>query len=346
MAFHLPKTYKAAIMEGPGLPLKMVDLELKQPGQGQVLVKVLACGVCHSDAGLQQGQFGPNLFPRVAGHELVGDVVAVAEDVTRIAVGERVGGAWHGGHDHTCRQCYAGLFQICSNGTANGISQDGGYAEYVLLRSEAVVRIPKDLDPAEVAPMLCAGVTVFNGIRKMAVKPGSLVAVQGLGGLGHLAVQYASKMGYKVVVLSSSASKKKDALELGARDFIDTSVEDPATGLQRLGGASLILATAPNPKAISPLTGGLRPMGKLCILAPVGPVEINSVDLISKAVSVHGWPGGHAMDCEDAIEFAREHSVRCFVERFALEDAEEAMKHMLENKVRFRSVLVMGSARA
>ncbi|KAL0933640.1 alcohol dehydrogenase-like domain-containing protein [Colletotrichum truncatum] len=321
MARSLPKYYKAAIVEGPGLPLELIELEQKQPGPGQVMVKVL----------LAAGQFGTHHFPCVPGHDIVGDVVAVDEGVARVFVGQRVGGAWHGGHDNTCRQYYAGLFQLCWNGTANGVSQDGGYGEYVVLRSEAVVRIPKDIDPALVAPLLYAGITSQEALSPF----------KGLGGLGPLDVQDASKMGYKVIVLSPSADKEDFARELGAHDFIDTSAKDAVKCLQQLGGASLILVTAPNPKAISPLTGGLRAGEKLCVLAPVGPVELNSVGLISKAVSVHGWPGGHAVDCEDAIEFAREHDVRCVVERFGLKDVEKAMKHMLDNTVRFRSVLLM-----
>ncbi|KAH8721606.1 alcohol dehydrogenase GroES-like domain-containing protein [Ilyonectria robusta] len=339
----LPTSYKAAVIEAPGAPLKVIDVDLKKPGPGQVLVKVLACGVCHSDAGLQQGHFGPHLFPRVPGHEIVGDVVEIGEGVSRVANGDRVGGTWHGGHDHTCRQCHMGLFQICDNAVSNGISQDGGYAEFVLLRSEAVVRVPKDLDPAQVGPLLCAGVTVFNSIRKMKIEQGNLVAIQGIGGLGHLAIQYANKMGYKVAALSSGPEKRDLALKLGAHEFIDSSQVDPIEALKELGGAALIIATAPNPKSIAPLTGALRAAGKLCVLSPVGQLEINSFDLISKAASVHGWPSGHALDCEDAIDFARTHGVTCLVERFSLHNAQEAMDTMIQNKVRFRSVLVMGS---
>lgn len=221
------------------------------------------------------------------------------------------------------------------------MSQDGGYAEYVLLRAEAVVRVPAGQDPVEVAPLLCAGVTVFNGIRKMGIEQGNLVAVQGLGGLGHLAVQYANKMGYRVVALSSGASKKDFATKLGAHEYVDGSAEDPVKRLQALGGAALIVATAPNPKAITPLTAGLQPGGKLLVLAPVGPLEVNSVDLILGGRSVHGWPSGHALDSEEAIEFATTHGVKCMVEPFKFDNVPEAVEHMLSNKVRFRGVLVV-----
>lgn len=219
--------------------------------------------------------------------------------------------------------------------------RDGGYAEYVLLRAESAVRVPKDVDPAEAAPLLCAGVTVFNSIRKMQIEQGNLVAIQGLGGLGHLGVQYASRMGYKVVVLSSGSTKKDFAMKLGAHEYIDSSATDPVKELKKLGGAALILATAPNPKIISPLTGGLQPGGKLCVLAPVGGLEVDTIDLIVGGKSVCGWPSGHQMDSEEAIDFAATHGIKCMVERFSLDDAKKASEHMISNKVRFRSVLVM-----
>ncbi|TEA12852.1 Alcohol dehydrogenase patD [Colletotrichum sidae] len=336
----LPKTYKAAVVESKGAELKIVEKELQKPGPGHILVKVLACGVCHSDTAMQAGDFG-EVFPRIPGHEVIGDVAAVGENVSRFSGGERVGGAWHGGHDGTCRQCQKGMFQTCSNGAVNGVSRDGGYAEYVLLRAEAAVRVPKDVDPADAAPLLCAGVTVFNSIRKMGVEHGSLVAIQGLGGLGHLGVQYASRMGYKVAVLSSGSQKKDFAMKLGAHEYIDSSATDPVKRLQELGGAALIVATAPNPKAIGPLTAGLAPGGKLCVLAPVGDLQVNSIDLIVGGKSVCGWPSGNQLDSEDAIDFAATHGVKCMVERFSLDDAKKASDHMLSNKVRFRSVLVM-----
>jgi len=209
------------------------------------------------------------------------------------------------------------------------------------LRTEAVVKVPEDVDPVEYAPILCAGITVFNSIRKLGITPGELVAIQGLGGLGHLAVQYACKMGYKVVALSSGDRKRAFAMELGAHLYIDTSKEDPCEKLMELGGAALIVCTAPNPKSIGPLTGGLGAGGKLLVLAPVGNIEVNSVDLIMKAASVCGFPSGHALDSEEAIDFTKLHGVRCMVEKFPLEDAQKAFDHMLSGDVRFRGVLVM-----
>lgn len=233
------------------------------------------------------------------------------------------------------------MFQTCDNAAINGVTMDGGYAEYVLLRAEAAVRIPKDLDPAEAAPLLCAGVTTFNSMRRMGVAQGGLVAVQGLGGLGHLAVQYASRMGYEVVAVSSGGDKKDFATKLGAHHYVDTSSEDPVKALLKLGGADLICSTAPNPKAISPLVGGLAPQGKLIVLAPVGPVEFDTAVMVTKAASVHGWPSGHALDSEEAISFASTHGVKCMIEKFPLEKVQEAFEHMTSGKVRFRSVLTM-----
>lgn len=219
---------------------------------------------------------------------------------------------------------------------------DGGFAEYVLLRAEAAVRVPADADPAEMAPFLCAGVTVFNAMRNMGVIQGALVAVQGLGGLGHLALQYASKMGYTVVALSSGSDKRDFAKQLGAHHYVDTSAENAADALQKLGGANMIVSTAPNGKVISPLIAGLAPLGKLVVLAPVGPVEFDTVPMVIKGVSVHGWNSGHQQDSEDAIAFAHRHGVRCIIEKFPLQtNLQEAFERTKSGKVRFRTVLTL-----
>ncbi|KAK8857300.1 alcohol dehydrogenase [Apiospora arundinis] len=340
MAPSLPQTYKAAVIEKAGAALVIKDLPLKAPGPKQVLVKVLACGVCHSDAGAQGGHFG-NSFPLVPGHEIIGDVVAVGDGVKRVAIGDRAGGPWHGGHDNTCTNCARGLFQTCQNGQINGVTRDGGYAEYVLLREEAVVRLPKDTDAAQVAPLLCAGVTVFNGIRKLHIEQGALIAVQGIGGLGHLAIQYASKMGYRVAAVSSGSSKRDFAKQLGAHAYIDASAGDAAKQLQEMGGAAAVVATAPSPDAIGPMVNGLRVGGKLLILAAAGPITVDSNTLLMKAASVVGWPSGHALDSEEAVQFATDHGIKCMVEKFSLGDANEALEHCMSGKVRFRGVLVL-----
>lgn len=276
------------------------------------------------------------------GHEFVGTVVAVPPSEKKWKVGDRVGGPWHGGHDHTCKSCNRGQFQMCDNKTVNGVFREGGYGEYATLRTEAAVRIPEDADPAEVAPLLCAGVTVFNGIRNVPhLQAGDTVAIQGLGGLGHLAVQYARKMGYRTVALSRGTDKKDFATKLGATDYIDTAAHDAGEALQKMGGAGLIVVTAPNPDAISPLVNGLSPRGTLLILAPVGPVSVNTVPMVLNALSVAGWPSGHALDSEEAIAFAHTHGVKCMIEKFPMSKVNEALDHMLSGKVRFRGVLTM-----
>jgi len=344
---------------------------MKTPERGQVLVRVRASGICHTDAFIQAGYL-PNAWPLVPGHEIVGDVVAVGEGVTRFKEGDRVGGGWHGGmsfcfplhillvplsipyrqtnttshpphtgHDGTCRSCQRGQFQTCDNQAINGCSFDGGYAEYCILRQEATVRVPTDLDPAEVAPLLCAGITVFNGIRKMHVEQGNLVAVQGLGGLGHMAVQYARAMGYRVAAVSRGTDKRAFALELGAHEYIDSATEDVAARLQELGGAALAVSTAPNGKAFSPLVGGLQPGGKLVIMATMGPVEFDTTPMVLKNLSVHGWPSGNANDSEETIGFTKSHGIKCLIEKFPLSEAPKAFELMKQGKPRFRNVLVM-----
>jgi D-arabinose 1-dehydrogenase-like Zn-dependent alcohol dehydrogenase len=230
---------------------------------------------------------------------------------------------------------------MCDNEAINGVTRDGGYGEYVLLRTEAVVRVPRDVDPVEYAPILCAGITGFNSIRKQNITLGELVAIQGLGGLGHLAVQYANKLGYKVVALSSGDDKREFATKLGAHEYINTSKGDVNAQLQAMGGAALIVATAPNPKAIGPLTGGLQVGGHLLVLSPCGLIEVNTAHLILKATSVAGYPSGHALDSEEAIAFTKLHDIKCLVEPFPLKDAQKAYEHMISGKVRFRAVLVM-----
>lgn len=336
----LPQTYKAVVLHEANAPFKLQDVELQRPGPGEVLVKVRACGVCFSDVATAHGEMGP-VFPRVPGHEIVGDVVEVGSGVSRFSGGERVGGPWHGGHDGQCRQCARSQFQMCDNKAVNGVSRDGGFAEYVLLRAEAVVRVPKEIDPPAAAPLLCAGVTVFNGIRKLHVEQGALVAVQGLGGLGHLAVQYARHMGYEVAVLSSGDDKAAFAEQLGAHHYINTKTSDAAVELNKLGGAAIIVQTAPNPKVVSGLVAGLAPDGKLLSLAPVGPVEIDTVALVMKGASVHGWPSGHALDSEEAIRFAMNHGISCYIEKFPFADVQNAVDSLIAGKPRFRNVLVM-----
>ncbi|OBT62756.1 hypothetical protein VE03_07086 [Pseudogymnoascus sp. 23342-1-I1] len=336
----LPNTYKAVVVDKANGPLTLKTVDLKPPTGNEILVKVLACGICASDLALISGHFG-NPYPRTPGHEVVGDVVAVGPLVKQFKKGDRVGGPWHGGHDNTCRTCRLGLFQMCDRQLINGCSHDGGWAEYVILRAEAVVRVPRDVDPVEVAPLLCAGVTVFNGIRKMHVEQGALVAVQGLGGLGHLAVQYANKMGYEVVALSTSDDKAEFAKKLGASHFINTKTSEVGAELMKLGGAAIIVQTAPDVKVIPSLVNGLAPLGKLLSLAPGGPASVDTTTLVQKAASIRGWSSGHALDSEEAIQFALVHGVKCMVERYPLDKVQEAVDSLKAGKPRFRNVLVM-----
>lgn len=343
---NIPKTFKAAVIVGADKPLEIKEIPMLEPGNGEILLKVHACGVCHSDSDVLLGHMGPHRVSRL-GHEFVGTVVALGPTSgvpSKWQVGDLVGGAWHGGHDGHCRSCSRGDFQMCDNEQVNGVSRDGGYGEYAVLRAEAAVRLPRDLtkeDLAQYAPLLCAGVTVFNGMRRMGVAAGDVVAVQGLGGLGHLAVQFARKMGFRTVALSRGEDKRSFAMDLGAHDYIDTAATDVAEELQKLGGAALIVVTAPNPKAIEPLVKGLAPRGTLLLHTAIGPVAFDTIPMVIKALSVRGWPSGHALDSEEAIQFARQNQVKCLVERFPLEKANEAMQHMLSGKARFRCVLTM-----
>ncbi|KAJ5962190.1 hypothetical protein N7501_007131 [Penicillium viridicatum] len=340
MASSIPSTYKQAAFKEQGASLTLEEVTLNLPKRDEILVKVEACGVCHSDHFAQTNLMGGG-FPLVPGHEIIGRVAAVGEGETVWKEGDRIGGAWHGGHDGTCGACKKGFFQMCDNAQANGISRNGGYAEYCLIRREAAVHIPDHVNAAKYAPMLCAGVTVFNSMRKMNIPPGEVVAVQGLGGLGHLALQYANKFGYRVVALSRDSKKEEFARKLGAHEYIDTSKEDPVAALQKLGGASLIVSTAPVPEIINPLINGLGVMGRLLILSIVGGIEVHTGMLVGKGKSIWSWPSGHATDSEEAIAFAELHGIDCQVKEFPLEQCNEAFEAMMEGSVRFRAVITM-----
>jgi len=333
----LPKTFEAAVAEKANEPFVLRERTLEQPKDGQVLVKVLACGVCHSDTLAQAGWFG---FPRTPGHEIVGDVVAVPPSEKLWKKGDRVGSGWHGGHCNQCRSCRSGHFVTCENQTINGIKIDGGYAEYVLLNTEAIASIPKEMDPAEAAPLLCAGVTTFNSLRNMDLHPGDIVAVQGIGGLGHLAVQYSRKMGYKTVALSSSASKKDLAEKLGAHVYLDGSKVDQAEELNKMGGAKVIMCTAPSGEIVSKLIPGLTARGTLLLLAVTDGIKVDSTPLVTHGRSIQGWPSGTAKDSEDTVAFTQLSDIKCYVERFSLEDANKAYDRMMSGKSNFRCVLM------
>ncbi|KAL9611866.1 MAG: hypothetical protein Q9167_003520 [Letrouitia subvulpina] len=315
----LPKTFKQAVFKAPGAPLTLEDANLTPPGKGEILVQVQACGT----------ELMNCLSPIVPGHEIIGFVGAVGDDSLGWQVGDRVGGAWHGGHDGTCNACKKGYFQMCDNAAVNGETRGGGYAQYCKLRAEAAVQIPSHVDAAKYAPILCAGVSVFNAIRKMNIPPGETIAIQGLGGLGHLAIQYANKLGYRVIALSRDSKKEKHARELGADEYIDASKGDVGASLQKLGGASLIVATAPSADAITPLLTGLGILGKLLILSVPGVIPVDTAITLRYGLSVQSWPSGHTLDAEEAIQFTELKNIDCMVEKFPLAKVNDAFNAML-----------------
>ncbi|OBZ78159.1 Alcohol dehydrogenase [Grifola frondosa] len=334
-----PASYTAyAFIEKEG-KLQKIDVQWKDPQAGEIVVKVLACGVCASDEIVQE-QPWPTGLPRVPGHEIIGDIIAVSPAEKLWKVGQRIGSGWHGGHCFVCNSCRSGDFMVCEKEGINGIFTDGGYAEYVTLRSEACANIPDDLDPAEAAPLLCAGITTFNALRNMSVEPPEYVAVQGIGGLGHLGLQFARHMGFRTVALSSSSAKEELSRSLGAHEYIDGSKVDQGKALSALGGAKVILCTAPNPHAIETLIPGLAVDGQLVLLALAW--ENFSFPrvaaLISKRLSLRGWPSGTAKDSEDCVTFAKAHGIKCMVERFPLDKAQEAFDR--RSSARFRAVII------
>ncbi|CDZ98236.1 Alcohol dehydrogenase, class V [Phaffia rhodozyma] len=336
----LPKTYRAVVQRKKDEPYSIEDVELKLPEEGQILVKVLASGVCHSDS-IVKHEIMP-VLPRVPGHEICGDVVAVPDGEKDFKVGDRVGGGWHGGHCFMCSSCRSGDFVTCQNQAINGTTMDGGHAEYVLLRREAIVNIPTDIDPAEAAPLLCAGVTVFNSMRNQNAGPGDLVAIQGIGGLGHLAIQFASKLGFRVAALSSSDKKKDLAHKLGAQEYVDGSKGPQDKALSDLGGAKMIVCTAPSPDVVKELVNGLAVDGTLLVLAPVNELSIPMMPVIQKRLRVQGWPSGTAKHSEECILFSQHQGIKTMIEKFPLERADEAYENMTSGKTRFRAVLIPG----
>ncbi|NJY62966.1 alcohol dehydrogenase catalytic domain-containing protein [Salinimicrobium sp. CDJ15-81-2] len=331
---------KAAQVQEKGGDFIIVDLDKPKPGKKEVLIKVEACGICHSDALVKEGHYPGLQYPRVPGHEVVGIVEEVGEEVDLWKKGQRVGVGWHGGHCFECDPCRRGDFINCVNAKVSGISYDGGYAEFMTAPQEAVASIPEELSSAEAAPLLCAGITVFNALRNSGIKAGDLVAVQGIGGLGHLAVQYAVKMGMRTVAISHSDNKKDLAKELGAHHFINTQNEDPAKKLQEMGGANLILATAPSGDAITAVVDGLGPNAKLLAVAATGePIQVSPMQLLLGRKSVSGWASGTAKDSEDTLNFSALTATVPMIEEYPLDKVNEAYDRMINNKARFRVVL-------
>lgn len=331
---------RAMVVRSPGEGPVLEEREARGPGRGEVRIRVEACGVCHSDHFVTDGLWPGLELPRVPGHEVAGVVDVVGEGVDRLKVGDRVGLGWHGGHDGTCDVCLTGRFIHCRNSRITGISFDGGYAESVLAPAVAVASIPDELDFAEAAPLLCAGVTTFNSLRNSGARPGDLVAVQGLGGLGHLGVQYARAMGFEVAAISRGRDKEEFARKLGAHHYLDATRESLAEDLMELGGAKVILATAPHARSISALVPGLGLEGCLLVVAaPFEPLEVGAIDLLSRDARIQGWSSGSAIDSTDAMAFAARHGVRPMTESYPLEEAPRALEAMMKGTVRFRAVL-------
>lgn len=335
------KTMRAVQVSKAGGPFELVERPIPEPGPRQIRIKVEACGICHSDALVKSGAYPGLSLPRIPGHELAGriDAVGGAVNAAQWKPGDRVGVGWHGGHCFECNACRRGHFINCVKGLVTGISHDGGYAEYVVVPQESVARIPDALSAIDAGPLLCAGITTYNALRNSGARPGDTVAIQGIGGLGHLALQYAARMGFRTVALSRGQDKAELAHQLGAHVYLDTAKVELGEGLQKLGGADLILATAPHAASISSAVDGLKPRGKLMIVAaPFEPLQVSVFALLS-GKTIHGWPSGSAIDSEDTMAFSALTNVRPRVEVFKLEQAETAFAKMMDNRVRFRAVL-------
>lgn len=335
-------TMKAVQVPKPGADFEVVEREIPEPGPGQVRIRVLACGVCHSDIVTKEGLFPGISYPRVPGHEVAGIIDAVGTGVTNWKSGDRVGVGWHGGQDGTCLACRRGDFANCESGIVCGISYDGGYQEFMVAPIEALARMPESLDPAEAAPLMCAGITTFNALRHSGAQPSDLVAIQGIGGLGHLGVQFAKKFGYRVAAIGRGAENAELAQRLGAEIYIDSASADAAAELKKLGGARVILATAPSGKAMSALVGGLGDNGTLMVVgASDDPIEVPPNLLLFGRKRIQGWSSGIPTDSEDTLRFAEMTGVRPMIEKYPLAQAAEAYARMMSGKAQFRVVLTI-----
>jgi D-arabinose 1-dehydrogenase-like Zn-dependent alcohol dehydrogenase len=333
---------KVAQIPAPGADFQIVEREIPTPNAGEVRIRVQACGVCHSDVLTKEGLWPGIQYPRVPGHEVVGIIDEVGAGVSEWKEGQRAGVGWHGGHDGTCISCRRGDFGNCRNMKISGISYDGGYQQYMVAPLEALVAIPDSLNDTEAAPLLCAGITTFNALRHSGAFPSDLVAVLGIGGLGHLGIQFANKFGYKVAAIGRGSENAELAKKLGASVYIDSKATNAAEALQKLGGAQVILATAPSSKAMSELIDGLGPNGKLMVIgAAFDPIEVTPIQLISGSRTIQGWASGIPTDSEDTLRFAELTGVRPMIETYPLEKAAEAYARMLSGDAQFRVVLTM-----
>jgi D-arabinose 1-dehydrogenase-like Zn-dependent alcohol dehydrogenase len=333
---------KVAQIPKPGADFEIVERPIPEPDAGHVRIKVKACGICHSDVLVKEGLWPGIQYPRVSGHEVAGIVDEVGPGVSSWKKGQRVGVGWHGGHDNTCRECRRGDFRNCRNVKISGISYDGGYQQYMVAPVEALVPIPDGLSDVEAGPLLDAGITTYNALRHSGALPGDLVAVQGIGGLGHLGVQFANKFGYNVAAIGRGPENGALAKKLGAHVYIDSQATNAAEELQKLGGARVIIATAPNSKAMSALIDGLGPNGKLVVIgATFDSIEVTPAQLIFGSKTIQGWAAGTPAASEDTLNFCALTGVRPMIETYPLEKAAEAYARMLSGKAEFRVVLTM-----
>jgi D-arabinose 1-dehydrogenase-like Zn-dependent alcohol dehydrogenase len=334
-------TMKVARVPEQGAKFEIADVDLPEPGRGEVRVKVQACGICHSDSLTVHGAMG-NTFPRVPGHEIAGVVDAVGEGVEPWEVGDRVGVGWFGGCCFICEPCRRGDFISCENGRVPGIAYDGGYAEAMIAPAEALARIPADLSDEDAAPLLCAGITTFNALRESVARPGDLVAILGVGGLGHLGIQYAAKMGFEVVAIARGTEKEPLARELGAHHYLDSTAVDAGAALRELGGATVVLATVTASDAMSATLAGLEPRGQLVVVGASGdPIEVPPFAIIPGSTAVQGHASGTSRDSEDTLRFSALTGVRPQIETMPLEEAQAAYDKMMAGDARFRMVLTM-----
>jgi D-arabinose 1-dehydrogenase-like Zn-dependent alcohol dehydrogenase len=337
---RMKETYKAIEVSAPGA-FRLVERPIKEPGPGQVRIRVEACGVCHSDAATVMGIWPGLSLPRVPGHEVVGRIEALGAGVSRWEIGQRVGVGFFGGEDAVCEPCRRGDIVNCQNPVVSGITVDGGYAEVMIAEARGVAAIPDELSSVDAAPLLCAGITTFNALRNAGLRAGDLVAVQGVGGLGHLGIQFARHMGFRTVAIGRGNDKEKLAKELGAHVYVDTAAKDATATLQRMGGARAILATAPSGSSMGPLVSGLAARGKLIVVAvPQDDIQLSAVPLVFGGRTVQGALTGTAIDCEDTLAFSVLENIRPMIEVFPLEQAADAYARMMEGKARFRIVLV------
>jgi D-arabinose 1-dehydrogenase-like Zn-dependent alcohol dehydrogenase len=336
-------TMRVAQVSRPKGPFEIVEREIPEPAAGTVRIRVHACGICHSDSVTREGLFPGIQYPRVPGHEVAGVIDAVGPGVAGWEAGERVGVGWNGGYCGYCDPCRRGEFFACVRGQITGVTYDGGYAEYMVAPASAVARVPADLPPVEAAPLMCAGLTTFNALRNSGARPGDVVAVLGLGGLGHLGVQYAAKMGFQAVGIARGKDKEPLARKLGASVYIDSQAQDPAAELQKMGGAKVVLATATSGEAMSAVQGGLAANGTLLIVGAAEAMQVSPLFLLSGCRSVKGWYSGTSIDSQDTLAFSRRTGVRSMNETFPFERVAEGYDRMMSGKARFRVVLTVGA---